>query len=289
MFAPIASTRLAPVAAAAIAVTVGTLTGCASSGESETLLGDLFGSFQPPTPTQAALDAVNVYDPDKRREAIALLGAAPFGGEPEYLRLYRWHLGSSDGGPQLDEPRAIDPDPTVRAAAVRALGMHGTVEDAKLLVPRLEDDAAFVRWEAAKALQRVHNPIAISPLINVLRADPDTDVRMAAADALGQYATRAVFDALVGALGDSNYGVVRAARDSLRTLTGYDGGLDPSTWVHWAREQDERLFADQRPYRYQPYVRPPGLLERAQFWKSAETPPSKAPVGLEPVAQQEGS
>ena len=89
-----------------------------------------------------------------------------------------------------------DPDATVRAACIKALGAHGTVDDALLIIPRLKDEAAFVRWQAAKSLQRIHHEQAVGPLLDAMKSDEDVDVRMAAADALGQYPRPAVFDAL---------------------------------------------------------------------------------------------
>src|SRR5690606_5374227 len=82
------------------------LGGCSSSGDPDgTVLSDLLQGLAPPTPGQAARDAFNVYDADRRRNAIGLLAAAPFGGEAPYTRTYRLLVD--------------DPDATVRGAAVK--------------------------------------------------------------------------------------------------------------------------------------------------------------------------
>lgn len=249
--------------------------GCTSSGADGTLVSDLVEPLLPPTPGQAARDAFNVYDPDRRRNAVALLAASPFGGEDPYLRTYRLLID--------------DPDSTVRGAATQALGLHGKVDDVALILPRLKDDAPFVRWEAAKALQRIHNDAAINPLLETLRNDEDADVRLAAADALGQYATPAVFDALVGALIDRDYGVVSAAGNSLRTLTGYDGDNDPVTWLAWGEQRPGELFRNGRQYTYTPYQKPPGIMKKMQFWTDEPPAPRIAPEGLEAAAEPAGA
>lgn len=244
-----------------IAALAATLAGCGSDG------GSVLDPLMPPTPGEAARDAFNVYDADRRRAAVANLAAAPFGGEAPYLRTYRLLLD--------------DPDPTVRAACVKALGMHGTVEDAPIIIAQLRHAAAFVRWEAAQALQRIHDPAAVGPLIEVMQGDADADVRMAAAEALGQYAEPRVLDALVGALVDRNYGVVQGAAQSLRTLTGQPYAHDPAPWVAWSNQNRDRLFAGQQPYSFQPYTKPPGLLDKAQFWREQDKAPRRTPAGLE--------
>lgn len=246
--------------------------GCASDGNGDdSLLADFARSAQSTTPGEAAREAFNRYDPDARRKNVTLLAQAPFGGEPVYLDLYRLLLD--------------DPVPTVRAACIRALGTHGTPADVQRLVPLLTDDSDFVRWEAAKAMKKLHNPVAIDPLIERLIQDTDLDVRMAAARALGQYPRPRVFDALVGALDDPEYGVSQAAAGSLRTLTGADLDRDARDWLAWSRANRQSLFDNGALYTYQPYDGPPALWYRVLvdpvlFWKEPQPPEPKIPAGL---------
>ena len=277
----------------------GLVAGC--QGRSNTpagsILTQVFEPFKPEDPSEVARDLFDVSDADKRRRAVSLFSAASFGGEETYVRAYRLLLG---GETREDKTKIVgepDPDATVRAASVKALGLHGTVDDVAIILPRLDDKASFVRWEAAKALAKIHNPIAIRPLlrklhehkplsrpqtgekVNERRGDNDPDVRRACASALGQYPTAAVFDGLVGALDDGNYRVAYAARQSLETLTGYDLGPEPGDWLLWAKQHRKELFKHQKVYTWQPYTRPKGLLDKFQFWKEEKPVPSRVPTG----------
>src|SRR5690606_416739 len=62
------------------------------------------------SPGQAAEMATDPYSAENRYRGTTLLSSADFGGEGVYIQLY------VDG--------ADDPDPSVRAAAIRALGRH---------------------------------------------------------------------------------------------------------------------------------------------------------------------
>jgi hypothetical protein len=260
------------IAAAAVVALLPMLGGCRGGDGQRTVLADLFEPIMPPTPGEAARDAFNVYDPDARRRSVALISASQFADEGPYVRLYRLLLD--------------DPDPTVRAACLAALGRNGSPSDGPAFVDHLRHEASFVRWESAKALQKVHYPAAIRPLINTMREDEDVDVRMAAAAALGQYRERFVFDALIGALNDRDFGVREAASQSLFTLTGQDLGVDSVAWLAWGEgKTPDVLFADAQPYKWQPYVQPRGIISRMQFWKKYEAPAPRPPAGIEANAQ----
>lgn len=259
----------------AVVCVLAALSGCSGDPEA-TILSDVLEPIMPPTPGEAARDAFNIYDADVRRRSVALISASPFAGEAPYVRMYRLLMD--------------DPDPTVRAAALAALGRHGGVEDVPIMIQHLTHEASFVRWEAAKALQKIHAPEAVRPLIAALRDDEDLDVRLAAAMALGQYRERAVFDALVGALNDRDFGVRKAAARSLATLTGQDMGTDGTRWLAWADQKpEEAIFADARPYTWQPYVKPRGVFDRMQFWKKPVIPEPRPPIGAEARADEPAS
>jgi len=226
----------------------------------------LIDKITPPSPREVAANAFDV-DPDLRRDSVAQLSAAPFGGEEPYLRLYRLLI--------------TDPDDTVRAACVKALGLHGTPEDVDRIIVRMSDSSPVVRWQAAQALQKIHHPDAIDPLTKALAHDEDADVRQAAAEALGQYPRRSVFNALVEALEDPQYGVAAAARQALVTLTGYDFGTDTTLWLTYAKENAETIFEHQQQYTWMPFDKPPTLMERVKFWKRHKKPTPQVPAGYD--------
>ncbi len=243
------------------------LPGCSVGGSGSSIPNP----FYRPSPRQVANDAFNVSDPDKRRNAVSLLSSSSFGHEPPYVRMYRLLLD--------------DPDATVRAVAIKALGVHGDAGDVKAILrvvwpsETTQDAAPFVRWEAAKALQKLHDPVAVQVLIRAASSDEDADVRQAAAYALGQYKQREVFNALVGVLDDQDFGVVQGALSSLAFLTGYDFGADPSLWLLWAEKRQETIFEHAKPYVWQPYAAPPHWYEKAQFWRDDNVPPPKPAKG----------
>jgi len=250
------------------------MTGCTSGGgnsQDEHWFNSLVRALSGPTPSETARQAFNSYNADRRREAINRLADAEFGGEPAYLEAYRLLLQ--------------DADPTVRAAAAKALSRHGTVEDAGALAKLLQDESSYTRWAAAQALRRLHNPQVTRPLIDAMMKDEDADVRIAAADGLGQYTDRLVYDSLVAALSDGNFGVATAARRSLQTLTGRDLGSEPGPWVQWAQQNPQHLFDGQKPYTYRPYQQPRSWWDEMQFW---ESPPeaSERPIGAGDDASQ---
>lgn len=261
--------RNRPVRTAALLALFGLaaiFTGCAGPNNDGAIFADLVESVMPPKPAVVARQAFNVYDADLRRRSVALLSSSHFGHEEPYVRMYRLLID--------------DQDPTVRAACAHALGTHGTTDDAAVLIALLEDPTGFVRWEAAKALQKIHHADAITPLMDVMDDDEDADVRLAAAQALGQYPTRSVFNALVGALTDRDFGVVQSASMSLAQLTGQDLGTDGGHWLDFAADHRSDLFKQQRQYTYMPYQKPPGKLAPIKFWEETETVSPQTPVGL---------
>ncbi len=250
---------------ASLAMAAVTLVGCSrQTVESNPIVEALPVVFEP-SAAEAARDAFNMYDPDLRRRSVLRLSNADFGGEEPYLKTYRLLID--------------DPDPTVRAAAVAALGRWGQAGDVPAIVILLaRDESSQVRWESAKALQRIHSDQAVTPLLTALENEVHPDVRIACANALGQYPSRAVFDSLVAALNDNDYGVVREARKSLHILTGQSFGDDGRDWWAWAEDTAD-LFAQQKTYYYPQFDGSPSILQRITFDKLRTTPAPRTPRG----------
>jgi hypothetical protein len=261
-------------AAGAIAALVAALIGGCETLSQD--LGHVASTINPISPSQAARMMVDPYDADNRRAGTILISNAVFGGSEPYVKLYRDMV--------LNEK-----DPIVKATAIRALARHGEPDDALRILPNLTHDNMQVRWEAAKGLQRLHNPAAAADLLKVLsnEADP-ADVRIAAATALGQYPTDRVFQGLVAALDASELGVNLAAQQSLATLTGRSLGLDATEWLAWYNSAASHgdAFAAHGEYMYPTYVRDESLWERLAFWTSRNFEQPAPPAGLRPKSQR---
>lgn len=245
------------------------LGGCDTLGND---LNDFAMTLLPPSPTEAVQWAASA-DPDLRRRGTLLLSNAYFGGEPEYVALYRDYVRH-------------EANPLVRAAAIRALAKHGGPDDAELIAVHLVDPNLQVRWEAAKGLQRIHAPVIASALVATLRdVEEHQEVRVAAATALGQYAEDFVFQALITALDDRSLAINLAARSSLETMTGVDQGLDRGGWLAWYNEAGQP-FANRQDYFYPTYHRAPTWFERMIFWSTRVNEQPGPPAGLRSVNER---
>jgi hypothetical protein len=91
------------------------------------------------------------------------------------------------------------PDPAVRTKARKSLVVLGK-RTVPSLIPLLSHRKPHVRWEAAKALCGIADPLAASALVNALD-DRDGDVRWLAAEglaALGRESLQPLLAALIG-------------------------------------------------------------------------------------------
>ncbi len=207
---------------------------------------------------------------DARRRAVLRIATSTAGGLPPYVELYRAIL------------REPGTDATVAAAAASALATHGQADDAGLIVPLLDSPEGYTRWQAAVALQRLHDPAAVPALRRTLADDADADARMASAAALAQYPRREAFDALMAALDDQDSGVARAARDALVAVTGHDAGDDPAAWLAYADANLTTLFADARPVTYWKYPGPPPWYVKLLLPWTTRPPVPIVPTGYNP-------
>jgi len=224
----------------------------------------------PPTPSEAATWMFDEYDPEKRRKGMVLISNAPFGADETYVKAYRL---------RVEEEK----NPIVRATAVRALARHGGPEDATLIASKLEDESLQVRIEAAKGLQRLHDPEVVPAMLTSLRKESeDVEVKIALASALAQYPEDRVFQALIqNGLGAGELVLNTTAAESLRTLTGQDFADDPRAWLAWYRSSSAP-FGGQQDYYYPTYHRDITWLEHLAFWTSKEWEQPQQPAGLRP-------
>lgn len=251
------------------------LGGAAATRNDNSILSIVAG----PTPQEAAAWMIDAYDADKRFRGTLLVANAPWGGGPEYLSVYRAKLD-----PDLKHESGLslyDDDALGRAAAVRALALHGSPEDVPLILLHINDTSEHLRWECVRALQRLHNPTAVRPLLARLdeSVEDNPDIRADAATALGQYAERRVLDGLFMGVNDPDLAVNRASLESLRLLTGQDLGLNRAAWVLWAKDNPD-VFAGRGVYQYPVFHREPGLLEMVLPWMRVPNEVAAAPVGM---------
>lgn len=255
--------RLTTIVAAA--ATAMSLVGC------DTISSDinaLTEAFNPPSPGEAATWAVDTTNPENQRRGIALLASAPWGGAKPYQELYRLYI---------EQPT----DPLVRAFAIRALGRHGDAEDAVMIARELSSSYRLVRLEAAKALQRLHDPaVAEAMWTRLIDQVEDSEVRTELAIGLGQYPTDAVFQALVAAVDHRELAVNLAALDSLHTITRQDFGLSQKAWIDWRASVDAATaFRTDERFLYPTFQREWGFFDYLVFWAPLTFEDPGMPVG----------
>ena len=243
-----------------------------TKGASNEGTGSILTIVAEPTAQDAAVWAADPYDADKRARGILILANKPFGGEQVYVEMYRLALSDSDPG--------------VRAVAVRALSLHGSASDVPAIVEQFKSEDRHLRWECARALQRMHNPESISALVthSQERSETESEIRAASCRALGQYADSQSLDALILALDDRDLIVNISAQESLRVLTGEDFGFEVREWVEW-KDRTEDWFAGRGEYTYPIFYRTPTWVERIVPWMDPPNEEESTPVGM-PVAAE---
>lgn len=201
------ATGIVLVAAALVA-------GCGQGGAGggSEMMTRLFGA----KPEALVRDMFESPDPDARRQAIEKLSSHDWGLRDPYLKGYSL--------------KAQDENAAVRSAAIRALGKAGDTRYAPAVIVALRDRAPAVRGDAAVALDWMPSPDAVTPLMQSAAKDESLDVRMNSCRALRHYPRRDVLETLLAAMDDSDFGVRFQAAQSLKEMTGEDGGTDSAVW-----------------------------------------------------------
>ncbi|HWB19008.1 MAG TPA: HEAT repeat domain-containing protein [Phycisphaerales bacterium] len=106
--------------------------------------GQRTGPVYVKTIKQLVAEATNTRDPMVRMDAIAALSKAQFGGEAEYMSLYRAALDH-------------DPDIGVRVAAVRAIGQHGSAKDLVVVESLTRNANSIIRAAAMRAADQIRS------------------------------------------------------------------------------------------------------------------------------------
>ncbi len=124
----------------------------------------------------------------------------------------------------------------VREQAARVLGESGSAA-VPALVAALHSNKVPVRLGAVEVLGSARDPRAVQPLSGVLKKDPLTEVRWAAAIALGGSGLAGAIPPLVEGLRDKNRYIRYSAAIALRQL-GWTPGTDADTVYNLIALQD---------------------------------------------------
>ena len=171
------------------------------------------------TARKAVLKMENKDSADDRRYGMNRLLEFSYTKRPPYTRAY-------------EGLARLDPDFTVRAAAIRACNRSRDRNATPVFIKGLAGKNDLVRLESAKALANIPDPNAAAPLMNLANnVDENRDVRIAAADAIKYYRTLEVARTLSGILSDHDFSVGWQARRSLVYLTHRDFGYDQGAWL----------------------------------------------------------
>jgi hypothetical protein len=172
----------------------------------------------PPSKDQLLADAIHPDDPDTRREAITELADSSAVNEQGVQELFDLILRS-------------DSNSFVRAAAATAVGKTQNPQYVPTLAKAMTDPAMVVRWDAARALDRVIGEAAVRPLMTAASGDPSLDVRVASVRSLRNYHEPAVVRRLVVLMDDPELPIRREAHNSLTDIFGVDLGPSPEDWL----------------------------------------------------------
>ncbi len=88
-----------------------------------------------------------------------------------------------------------DPDPRIRAVALRSIGVYGAKNFKRQVIAAGKDNTAEVRWTAARVLGRDRQSANVGPLLSML-GDRDATVRKETALSLGYLGNHQAIDAL---------------------------------------------------------------------------------------------
>lgn len=167
------------------------------------------------TPADLNKQMYDLHDADLRRSAVEKLSGQLGGLDEKHLAAYARLVSDSV--------------PTVRSAAVLALGRGHNTKFVPPVLTAMKDSDVNVRWDAAISLDNLPDARAIEPLRGACE-DTSANVRAAAATALRHYKQPAVVNCLLKLLDDDEFSVRFRAARSLRDLTGLDLGTDSERW-----------------------------------------------------------
>ncbi len=133
-------------------------------------------------------------------------------------------------------------DPILRAEIVRVLGVYPTATSLAVLRTAVGDGDAEVRIAACQGWARRKGPEAAAAMSQMLGSNVNGNVRLAAAEALGDIGDRSGVAALGSVLEDKDPAMQYRAVASLKKVTDQDFGNDVNRWREYV--QNESTGAD---------------------------------------------
>ncbi len=121
-------------------------------------------------------------------------------------------------------------DPIVRRAIQQNVAKFRTPLAREMLLAGLNDEDRDVRIVCCLSLALQQDARVVEALHEVLKSEPDSDVRMAAVDALGHIQTPESIAALAVAIEDRDPAMQYAGVRALKGASGQDLGNDVATW-----------------------------------------------------------
>jgi HEAT repeat protein len=152
--------------------------------------------------------------------------------------------------PNLQDKRVLpilrlaicDESPRIRTAAAQSLGHLEDAAAVPELVRAIKDSHVWVRYYASRALGQIRSPESIDALADVLRDDEATQVRVAAADALGSIGGRRAVSILAPFVNSEDRDLGRAALLALGAV-GHPDALDPILSILRSNDSFRKLDA----------------------------------------------
>jgi HEAT repeat protein len=139
---------------------------------------------------------------------------------------------------QLARQIQVEPDPLVREAVIKSIAEFRTPMAQQVLEAGLGDESKAVRIACCNALGRRAEAASVPSLAKTLQGESDIDVRLAAAEALGNIKSPAAIQALVVALDDRDPAMQYVGVQSMKSITGKDYGPDVGAWRQVATGQN---------------------------------------------------
>ena len=135
---------------------------------------------------------------------------------------------------QLARQIQTEPDPIVRRAIQETIAEFKSPLAGSVILAGLNDDDRDVRLTCCRLLAARGDEQSVASLSQLVGADADIDVRLAAVDALGKIKSPASVAGLAAALKDRDPALQYAGVEAMKNVTGEELGNDVQAWRQYA-------------------------------------------------------